>query len=137
MPVMDSLTSLRLVPHDARVWNAFEDGRTVGTRGSEEGLIALDDEHPGGARITLESEIRFGGETASKTVPFAITCGLYGWFVHTRYFSSETDAREAFAQMKLELERMIDLLSSQTLTEDEARHAVFEAIEGFVERFPT
>lgn len=57
-------------------WIPFENGTTVGTTGSEGGTILRDELHPDGARITLE-------RTASQ---FAITCGVYGWMVHTRFF---------------------------------------------------
>lgn len=67
------------------LWNACSDGKTVGQDGSEEGAIVLDEEHTDGARITLERD--------SKTAPAAITCGVYGWMVHTRFFADESEAR--------------------------------------------
>jgi len=45
----------------------FEDGATLGQKGSESGVILRDEEHPQEARITLERDTR--------TAPFAITCG--------------------------------------------------------------
>jgi hypothetical protein len=41
-------------------WHAFGDGTSTGTKGSEGGTVVLDEEHPDGARITLEQ----GGHTA-------------------------------------------------------------------------
>ncbi len=32
----------------------MENGKTIGTRGSEEGVIVLDEEHVSGARVCLE-----------------------------------------------------------------------------------
>ena len=58
-------------------WITYEDGKTIGSTGSEGGVILRDEECPDGARITLEEETHMG-------VPFAITCGVYGWLVHTR-----------------------------------------------------
>lgn len=118
------------------MWRSFENGETLGTRGTEDGLIILNEEHPLGARITLESEIRFGAANPSP-VPFAITSGIFGLFFHTRYIARETDARNAFAQMKLELARILALAASQTASDEETRHAVFDAVSAFVERFPT
>lgn len=118
------------------MWQSFENGETLGTRGSEGGLIILDEDHPLGARITLESEIGFGASRPAS-IPYAITCGIYGLFFHTRYFARETDARDAFAEMKLELARILALAASETARDEETRHAIFDAVSAFVERFPT
>ena len=55
-------------------WLPFENGTTIGATGSEGGVILRDELHPHGARITLEQ----------TSTGFAITCGIYGWMVHTR-----------------------------------------------------
>ena len=57
------------------VWVAVENGATIGTLGSEGGVIERDEEHADGARITIEQ----GGTIA----PYSITCGIYGWMFHT------------------------------------------------------
>jgi hypothetical protein len=119
------------------VWHAYQLGKTLGTRGSENGLIAQDEEHAAGARITLETGITFGGVPNSKAIPFAITCGLYGWFVHTRYFLTADEAQAAFDRMKEELERIIEICEDDTPGREQQKPAVFEAISDFVERFPT
>jgi len=36
------------------MWHIFDSGKSIGTRGSEEGYIVSDEEHDMGARITLE-----------------------------------------------------------------------------------
>jgi hypothetical protein len=64
-------------------WHQFEDGATLGQKGSESGVILRDEEHPQEARITLERDTR--------TAPFAITCGIYGCMLHTRFFSQESE----------------------------------------------
>ena len=46
-------------------WAAFNDGKSLGTSGSEGGTIRRDDEHDLGARVTLEE----GGSVA----PWSIT----------------------------------------------------------------
>jgi hypothetical protein len=57
-------------------WLPLENGGTLGQTGSEEGTIVRDQEHPLGARISLERDCR--------VAPFAITFGIYGWMLHTR-----------------------------------------------------
>jgi hypothetical protein len=110
-------------------WGPFEGGETIGKRGSENGVILEDEEYAAGARISLE-----GG---ADIAPFAITCGCYGLFFHTRFFSSEEKARREFAEMKVALGRIVDL-SSETATSDEQTSSILMAAAGrFVDRFPT
>lgn len=114
---------------DSSAWHAFEGGASIGQRGSEEGVFVEDQEHAGGARISLERDTR--------VAPFAITCGVYGWFFHTRYFSTEEEARREFEAMKVELELIMDLLSGPASQGDQTESAVLQAISRFVDRFPT
>ena len=67
----------------------MDSGKTVGTRGSEEGLIVSDEEH--------------GGCTA----PWSVTCGIYGSFLHTAFASSEAEGRAKYSDMKADLEKII------------------------------
>jgi len=108
-------------------WLPHEGGQTIGQSGSEHGIILQDDEHGGGARITLERDC--------KIAPFAITCGIYGYMVHTRFFGLEDEAQSAFREMKIDLGRIIDLIPNK---EDAERpeEAVHRAIHEFIERFP-
>ena len=110
-------------------WTPFEGGETTGKRGSENGVILEDEEYAAGARITLE-----GG---ADIAPFAITCGCYDLFFHTRFLSTEEEARREFAEMKVELGRMVDL-SSESATSDEQMNSLLMAAAGrFIDRFPT
>src|SRR4051812_23986281 len=77
------------------MWHAFDSGKSVGSRGSEEGVIVLDEEHDEGARVTLERD--------GHTAPWSITCGIYGSFMHTAFASSEEEGREKYSKMKSEL----------------------------------
>jgi len=110
------------------VWRPFENGATVGQRGSEDGVIVRDEEHELGARITLERD-------CSRGVPFAVTCGIYGWFFHTRFLGSKAEAE--FPVMMDELAAILDIIPR---ADDPDAHSkcvgVSEAIQGFVERFP-
>ena len=108
-------------------WNSYESGKSIERQGSEQGLIMLDEECSDGARITLER--------TGTTAPFAITCGIYGWFFHTRFFGTEDSARESYQAMKAELGRIARLVPDE-VNFDRGKTAVIHAIRGFVEQFP-
>lgn len=110
------------------MWRPFGDGTTIGQRGGEEGIIIRDEEHDSGARITLEKDCPRG-------VPFIITCGIYGWFFHTRRFGSEADAE--FTAMQNELAAIITIIPTvDDVAGDSKMGDVCEAISRFVSRFP-
>jgi len=117
-----------MMTEDAGSWLPFDDGASIGLVGSEGGTILRDDEYRGDARITLER----GGYA-----PFSITCGVYGWMVHTRFFSTLAEAERDYARMQPELAAIVD---SQPLAADpdvDAKmDAVIAAIGRFVDRFP-
>lgn len=100
-------------------WRAFDGGSTLGERGSENGVILLDEEHPVGARITLER--------SGYTAPFSITCGVYGALVHTRFFQGETEALGDFTEMKIQLTEMASISDEADLN---------AAAKAFLEQFP-
>jgi hypothetical protein len=110
-------------------WHPFDAGRTLGQSGSEDGIILLDEEHSDGARITLERDCR--------NIPFAITCGIYGWMVHTRYFPTEELARQAYKEMKLELVNILQIIPYEDDPELWTKiDGVVSATHDFVQRFP-
>ena len=109
-------------------WNVFDEGKSVGARGSEDGVIRCDEEHELGARITLEA--------GCKNAPFAITCGIYGWMFHTRYFGSETVSHAEFEQMKLGVERVLAIIPYENESTPQKISDVCLAIETFVKKFP-
>jgi len=109
-------------------WQPVDNGVTIGQRGSEDGVILRDQEHDLGARITLERDCAHG-------VPFAVTCGIYGWFFHTRFVGSEQEA--AFSDMADSLEAILDLIPLKDDPEVRSKVSqVSEAIQGFVVQFP-
>src|SRR5262245_57103964 len=108
-------------------WNAFDDGKSLGKSGSEGGTVRRDEEHDLGARITLEE----GGSTA----PWSITCGIYGWMFHTRFFGSEEEGNCEFDQMKLGLDKVLAIIPMKDEATHEKMSAVSSAIEAFVKRF--
>jgi hypothetical protein len=113
---------------DAGSWLPFEGGTSIGLTGSE-GVILRDDEYEGGARITLECD--------GFAAPYSITCGVYGWLVHTRFFTSEWEAEVEYAAMQPELAAIVDVLPLASELDDEAKvDAAIVAINRFVDRFP-
>lgn len=106
-------------------WYPFDKGITLGQKGSENGVIVRDEEHPQEARITLERD--------TKTAPFAITCGIYGCLLHTRFFSIESEASSQYEEMKA-------ALSALLLTENEGGpegcRSFLDGVAEFVEKYP-
>jgi len=82
-----------------RMWNSYDNGTTLGTEGSENEIIVKDEEHSDGARITLEKE--------ADGVPFAITCGVYGLFVHTVYCSDIGSSMKQYEDMKKDIKKIL------------------------------
>jgi hypothetical protein len=108
-------------------WHPFEDGATRGLPGSEEGVVVCDEEHSLGARITLER--------AASVAPFAITCGIYGWMMHTCFFSTEAEAESQYDLMKDSLSELLEA-AEQTAAVDGGHQVLMEGIETFVGEYP-
>ncbi len=106
-------------------WYPFEGGSTLNQPGSEQGVILRDEEHPLGARITLE--------TSAHTALCAITCGIYGCMMHTRFFSSEAEADREYELMKAAL---ATLLEEAGQSADGGDEVLLDGCARFVERFP-
>ncbi len=110
------------------MWLPYDNGATDGQAGSEGGVILRDEEHDLGARITLERDCSHG-------VPFAVTCGIYGWFFHTRFVRSEAEAE--FQAMQDGLAAILYIIPGVDDPGCDAKmEMVGEAISGFVARFP-
>jgi hypothetical protein len=103
-------------------WLAYDDGRTIGRVNSEGGVILNDEEYLNAARITLKR-----GE---KIV--SVSCNIYGWINHTRFFAGVPEAERDFKVMKSELGRMMDIIMN--VDADDIKG--WEAISEFVRRFP-
>jgi hypothetical protein len=110
------------------MWTPFNEGRTAGDTGSE-GFILRDDAHTEGARITLEHDDARGR--------WAITCGIYGWMMHTRFFGDEDAAERAFNDMKQALDGILRSIPLQSDPDRDAKmKAASRMIEEFVEQYP-
>ena len=112
------------------LWQALNGGSTIGGYGPASGIILLDDEHGYGARITLDRDGRLAA--------FVFTCGIYGWMLHTVFFSDEAKAHLAFVEMQAELDRIIRAIPLEGDPDQKERtKATFAAIEQFtVKRYP-
>ncbi len=109
------------------LWHAFNQGQTLGQKGSEDGIILRDEEHTDLARVTLERD--------GTTAPFAITCGVYGWLVHTIFLRDQTIGQETFEKVKVELEKIIALIPTEGEATNEKYRNLSSAISDFVHRY--
>ena len=105
-------------------WNAFENSKTIGTRGSENGIIIEDIEHIKGARITIERD----GDIA----PFAVTLGIYGLMFHTHFSGNEQEAKAYLEQKKAQISEVLVHLQieevDKTKAWEEKLHQLIEEI---------
>jgi len=112
-------------------WAPFVDETGwAGPRGSEGGTIVVDEEHALGARITLERD--------TSVAPYAITCGIYGWMMHTRYFADHDAAQRDYETMKASLSHILSLIPLKTDPDLQSKLGlVTRAIAEFADRYPT
>ncbi len=106
-------------------WYPFDQGATLGQGGSEGGVVIRDEEHSLEARITLERE--------TGSAPFAITCGIYGCMLHTRFFSLEDEACSQYDMMKAALSA---LLATEEEGGPEGCRSFLDGVAVFVETYP-
>ncbi|HYI02214.1 hypothetical protein [Hyalangium sp.] len=112
-----------------RSWQPYQGGSTLGMQGSEGGTITWDEEYTEQVRLTMEQD-----ESRSF---YAITCGVAGWLVHTRFFGSAAEASAAFEEMRPALVELLSRLPAST--PKPPREALREGgalLSGFVARFP-
>jgi cobalamin biosynthesis protein CbiD len=108
-------------------WHPAENGVTLGQTGSEQGVTLHDEEHDLGARITLERDTR--------VAPFAITCGIYGWMLHTRFLGSEDEAQTQYGLMKNAIGELLEE-AERSAGIDGGRKILMDGCSKFVETFP-
>ena len=69
--------------------------------------------------------------------PASVTCGLYGWMVHTRHFPDLETARAAFEAMKPELSQLVVMVPMSADPDCEPKkEALIRAITAFVDKYP-
>jgi hypothetical protein len=86
-------------------WGPFDGGSTIGTTGSEGGIILRDEEHSLGSRITLERD--------GTTAPYAVTCGIYGSMFHTAWAGSEAAGAAMYEAMRDRLAQLLEAPSEE------------------------
>ncbi|XXF81290.1 hypothetical protein P2318_16485 [Myxococcaceae bacterium GXIMD 01537] len=111
---------------ESSTWEPAHGGSTLGMAGSEGGVIARDEDLSGAARLTLE-------EDASRGF-YALTCGVEGWMVHTRYFSDAAEAHSAFEAMKPALAELLSRLPTER--GPAGLRAGGALLSAFISRFP-
>jgi hypothetical protein len=67
-------------------------------------------------------------------VPQLVTCGIYGWFLHTCFIATETQAKAQYDAMKIGLAEILEILKG-TASEEQVRVSATAAIEQFVKKF--
>ena len=103
-------------------WSAYDNGRSIGTLSAEGGLIMRDEVHPGGGRITFKRGSGY----------ISVSCNLYGWADHTRFFGTASDAQREYVAMKAALTSVLDVINTEGVKEIK----IWEAISDFVRKFP-
>ncbi len=109
-------------------WSDYDEGFSLGTSGTDDGAIVRDEEHQSGARMTLEEE--------GSSAPYTLTCGIYNWMFHTRFFTNEAEAREAFDEMKDDLEEILEAMPSDERAGEEEQEDFAEELAAFIEKYP-
>lgn len=100
----------------------YNRGRSLGMRGTEESKIVRDKEHQLGARMTIKQ----GGDYVS------VSCNISGKIDHTRFFKEMRAAEREYEIMQKELIKVMNAVSPAKAADIK----VWEAISGFVTRFP-
>ena len=103
-------------------WSAYDNGRSIGKLSAEGGLVMRDEEHSGGARITFKRGSGY----------ISVSCNLYGWVDHTRFFGTASDAQREYVAMKAALITVLNVINTDNVKEIK----IWEAISEFVRRFP-
>lgn len=103
-------------------WTSFNHGQSIGTVSPEGGRILYDEEHEGGARLTLKRGHGY----------ISVSLNVYGWFDHTRFFNSDADAQREYRMMRKAVHEMMDIINREGVSDLK----IWEAISDFVRRFP-
>ncbi|MDO6432905.1 hypothetical protein Q4E93_20015 [Flavitalea sp. BT771] len=83
-------------------WGIFEKGRTIGKKGSEDGIILADLENIHGARITVE-------QIDNPSPRFAITFGIYGLLFHTHFKRRQEEVDRTITWLQSTINKVFDM----------------------------
>lgn len=103
-------------------WFSYDNGNTIGSVGAEGGVILRDEEYEAGVRLTLKRDSQF----------VSVSCSIYGWMDHTRFFGTEVEAQREYLLMKPPLANMVENILSAGRSDIK----MWEAIADFVRRYP-
>lgn len=103
-------------------WLPYDNGDSIGKVSAEGGVILRDEEHARGGRVTLKQGKTF----------ISVSCHIYGWMDHTRFFYSLGEAQREYIIMRTLLGSMIENILSAGA--DEIK--MWEAIANFVRKYP-
>ena len=103
-------------------WSAYKNGQSIGSQSKEGGVIVRDEELAAGARVTLKRGDNY----------ISVSCNVYGWMDHTRFFGSITEAQREFILMRSSVGTMVENI----LLAGKNDLKMWEAIADFVRRFP-
>lgn len=103
-------------------WVEYDNGNSIGKVSAEGGVILRDEEHARGGRMTLKQGKTF----------ISVSCHIYGWIDHTRFFHSVAEAQREYVIMKTILGSMMDDILAMGANDIK----MWEAIAEFVKRFP-
>ena len=107
-------------------WSQFENGKSLGQKGSENGIIIFDIEQTLGARITIEADC--------DKIPFAITLGIYGILFHTEYLGLEKEVEEYVERKIIEINDILCLTKIDELERNaDWNQEYFKLIDKIVE----
>lgn len=101
-------------------WINFDEGKSIGEKGSDGGTIIRDEENIFGARVSLEEN--------GQIAPFSITLGIYGVMFHTQFFSSLSQGQKCFELFKEKIELAIDHFNNNDEMDRDSWNAKYDEI---------
>ena len=110
------------------MWQPYDDNQTLGTEGSESGIIQRDEIYGSAARITFEAE--------GQVAPYAITCGIFGWMVHTHFVAQQEAVERDFEAMKQALSRIVNALQNEGEPRANEEEDAIALMSAFVHQYP-
>jgi len=99
-------------PLSDKHWHTFDEGRTIGSSGEEDGIIITDIEHVHGARIVVEEN--------SPAGPYAISFGIYGLLFHTHFKTHSLQVTETVQWLRSKIDAVFSMyeLPEEQRTDD-------------------
>ena len=103
-------------------WFSYGNGDRVSSVSADGGVVLRDEVHEAGVRLTMKR--------CKSCV--SVSCSIYGWMHHIRFFDTVTDAQREFLLMKPPLANMVENI----LSAGKCDLKTWDAIAEFVRLFP-